>query len=413
MLLLVLAAAARITLLYSESRPEAGAAPQAVKKPTVGNPASEAEFAWSLFIEAMKPAGSTALTFETWTEQCELNPKMAGCPAPPPPAAAGAKVRRLHSSALARKLVGAKATVVIQGAECSPMNTQGFSNPNYPAPANVLASATFCEEVYVNPAEANFVRANKLTTLSGQQAYGNAHAGAITFPWEAVELKVDWVPTSSFSPTFECPDPTNKLYTENINGTCYAMVGVHIISKVLPNWVWATFEPASSITNPNRCDPALYNACYDPWGTTSQKPYGRGQTVSQSPALANAMASANLNKAFNNYFLTKVQTRFSDNLGNPTQLGNSFVEFNASVAPGQASCITCHKYAYFNGVLTGPGIPPEQNFGGPLGPTSFPAWPSVGNACSANPNANCLPPSGTSGWIAQDFSWMMGLFPPD
>ena len=250
--------------------------------------------------------------------------------------------------------------------------------------------------------------------MSGQQAYGNQHSNAITFPKNAVEIKVDWVPVSSFSnPTFACPDPTHQLDTENIDGTCYALVGIHIISKVLPDWLWATFEPNSQITNPNRCDPALYVDCYDPWGTTSSQPYGPGQfeSVKQSRQLQERMKSAQLDPAFNNYFLTRVQTQFVDGHGTALPLGNSFVEFNAQVLPGQASCITCHKYAYFNGQPVQNGQP-EQNFGGPLGPPNFPTnWPAIGFACYSNPNGNCLPPAGTSGWTSQDFSWMLGLLP--
>ena len=133
------------------------------------------------------------------------------------------------------------------------------------------------------------------------------------------------MPVASFnSPTFACPDPTNSLYTETINGTCYALVGVHITSKVMPTWLWATFEPNSKITNPNRCDAKLYGACFDPWGTTSSEPYGKGKTVQQSAELRQAMAAVQLNPAFNNYFLTGVQTEFVDSYGKPTQLGNSF-----------------------------------------------------------------------------------------
>ena len=99
------------------------------------------------------------------------------------------------------------------------------------------------------------------------------------------------MPATSYSnPTFACPDPTNSLYTETINGTCYALAAIHITSKVMPNWLWATFEPNNNITNPNRCDPKLYGTCFDPWGTTSSQPYGKGQTAQQSPELRQAMA---------------------------------------------------------------------------------------------------------------------------
>lgn len=378
---------------------EPGAAPTLAQKPTVGDATAQAQFAWLLFVHAMKPANG-ALTFETWTEQCQINPAMAGCPTQTAAAAGAAKRRLLHGSALAHRGAKAKVATSDSGVECNPMSTSPVGG--YPPPGNVTAAAQFCEEVYVNPPERDFVVQNKLTTLTGQSTYAKAHGNAVTFPWDAIEVKADWVPTSSFAnPTFSCPDTSGKLYTETINGTCYALVGVHISSKILPDWVWATFEPASDITNPNRCDPGLYDTCFDPWGTTSSAPYGKGQTVPQSPQLAQLMKAAGLPAAFNNYYLTGVQTQFVDAGGKAIPLGNSFVEFNAGVSPGQASCITCHKYAYFDGKP----VSPENNFGGPPN-----GWAAVGYACN-KPGAtgNCTPV--TAGSMAQDFSWMLGLLP--
>jgi hypothetical protein len=171
----------------------------------------------------------------------------------------------------------------------------------------------------------------------------------------------------------------------------------------MPNWLWATFEPNSKVTNPNRCDSALYNSCFDTWGTTSSQPYGKGETAQQSPQLHQAMAAAHLNPAFNNYFLTGVQTHFVDHDGKPILLGNSFVEFNQGVPPGKSSCITCHKYAYFDGKQPAREAP-EDNFGRPPQ-----GWPSVGYACNQNQNGNCTPVVANS--TAQDFSWMLGLMP--
>ncbi|UXI67059.1 hypothetical protein [Tahibacter amnicola] len=371
-----------------------------IAAPVAGDPVSEAQFAWGLFVDAMRPVNGS-LNFETWTEQCQLNPQMAGCPT----VVAGAtKARFLHGSAL-RQSGGsdAKKTDTLQfGVECGAMATGKVGD--YPVPANVKKGATFCEEVFVNASEKDFIVSNGLTTLNGQKTYGSTRSNAVTFPTSAVEIKADWVSPDSYSnPTFQCPDPTNSLYTETINGKCYALVGVHISSKVFPDWLWATFEPASNVTNPNRCDPALYDTCFDPWGTTSTTPYGKGKTVPQSPQLKALMASANLNKAFNNYYLTGVQTKFVDAAGKPIPLGNSFVEFNAQVPPGQASCITCHKYAYFDGEQQSP----ENNFGGP--PAQPKGWPSIGYACNTGQTGNCTPV--TPGSTSQDFSWMLGLMP--
>jgi hypothetical protein len=115
------------------------------------------------------------------------------------------------------------------------------------------------------------------------------------------------------------------------------------------------------------------------------------------------MAAARLNPAFNNYFLTGVQTEFVDNYGKPIPLGNSFIEFNQGVPPGKSSCITCHQYASFDGKRPPQGAP-ENNFGKPPH-----GWPSVGYACNQNQNGNCTPVDTNA--TTQDFSWMLGLMP--
>jgi len=403
--LLSIVAVAAFFGAHFKNRAEAATGPQEVAAVNQYDP-SFAWLAWQLFLQAMAPADGH-LTFETWTEQCQLNPDMLGCPGATTVARSAkpegtGNLRMLHGSALARK---------IAGTNCSAMTNTPVGG--YPAPSNLTQNAVFCEEIYVNPPEASFVKRG-LTTLTGQQAYGQAHNGVINFPGtgvnlvrlalDSLEVKVDWVPASSYTnSTFACPDPTNTLYTETINGTCYALVGIHMTSKSMPDWLWATFEPNSEITNPNRCDPRLYNACLDPWGTTSREPYGKGKPQQQSPVLHRAMATAHLNPAFHNYFLTGVQTQFVSGDGKPTQLGNSFVEFNTGVPPGQSSCITCHRYAYFDGKQPPQGTP-EGNFGRPPR-----GWPAIGYACNRNQNANCTPvtPNSTS----QDFSWMLGLMP--
>ena len=368
---------------------------------------SFAFLAWNLFLQAVAPTNGS-LTFETWTEQCELSAGMVGCPSAASMAAAAkaggnGKVRMLHGSTMVR-------AKKVAGSDCGAMTTTPLGG--YPAPSNLTPNAVFCEEVFVSPVESAFVKGD-LTTLISQQAYGKERGWTINFPGtgtndtrldlDSLELKVDWVPATSFNSTFACPDPTNSLYTETINGTCYALAAIHISSKVMPSWLWATFEPNNNITNPNRCDPKLYGACLDSWGTTSSQPYGKGQTAQQSPELRRAMAEAHLNPAFNNYFLTGVQTEFVDHYGKPIQMGNSFVEFNQGVAPGKSSCITCHQYAHFNGKQPAQGEP-EDNFGRPPR-----GWPSIGYACNQNQNGNCLPETPNS--TTQDFSWILGLMP--
>jgi hypothetical protein len=425
--LLLIAAVAACFGIYSRDRAEAATRPEQQESAPAsqraaanmtampGSDESDSHYgpsfsylAWNLFMQIMAPTNGSP-TFETWTEQCQLNPNTVACPsaasiAAAAKAAGNGRVRLLHASA------GNPRAKKVAGSDCGAMVTTPIGG--YPAPSNLTPNAVYCEEVFVSPAEASFVK-RSLTTLVDQQTYGNARNGTINFPGtetndtrlelDSLEVKVDWVPATSFNPTFACPDLANSLYTETINGTCYALAAVHISSKVMPSWLWATFEPNSNITNPNRCDAKLYGACFDPWGTTSSAPYDKGQIAHQSPELHEAMAAAQLNPAFRNYFLTGVQTLFVDNYGKPVQLGNSFVEFNQGVPPGKSSCITCHQYAHFDGKQPSQGAP-EAGFGRPPQ-----GWPSVGYACNKNQDGNCLPEDSKS--TTQDFSWMLGLMP--
>ena len=42
----------------------------------------------------------------------------------------------------------------------------------YPPPSNLTPTAQFCEEVFVNTPERDFIEQSGLKTLSGQLAYG-------------------------------------------------------------------------------------------------------------------------------------------------------------------------------------------------------------------------------------------------
>lgn len=357
---------------------------------------SNEQTAWQIFVAANCPVNGQ-LKWETWTEQsCFENPSTPGCA--PSAAAAAVPTRHLHPSRLERKLkpsLRSKAAGATPGG-CSPMVTTS----NAPAglkpfiPKNLVTNAQFCEEVFVDPTEASFVKAPvagaTLTNLAGQVAY--AKSTAITFPTSAIEIKADWLPASSLKTPFTCANPPEGVYVETISGTCYALVGMHISSKLLPNWLWATFEPQNADTNPNRCNPNLYNSCNDPWG--SNPATSTGQKTEPTAALTELITKAGLPKQFLNYRLVAAQSSYLDASNNPIQLGNSFVEFNAQVLPHQASCMTCHSYA-----MVSTSAQENPNFG------NFPGTPPIGTPGTAPP------PKGGGSWISQDFSWMLGIMP--
>ena len=274
--------------------------------------------------------------------------------------------------------------------------TQGLPKDMLPfVPKNLGPAPTLCEEVFADPSETSFVKAptagNSLVTLTGQVNYSNAGSVAIAFPTPSVEIKADWLPADALATPFTCANPPDGVYTETVDGKCYALVGIHISSKLLPNWLWATFEPQNITTNPNRCNPNLYDACTDPWG--SDPATSTGQPTKATAALEALMTQAGLAKAFHNYRLVGAQSTYVDASNNPIQLGNSFVEFNAQVDVHQASCMTCHSYA----MVATKAIAENPNFG------AFPGDPAIGTPGVAPP------PTGGGKWLSQDFSWMLGI----
>lgn len=357
--------------------------------------------AWQIFT-AVNCTNNGQFAWENWTEQtCLLKPSTPGCGN----TTGAARKRFLHASRLHMKATQDG----LQGLsnDCSPMITPAsFSGQNPPDPSlkpfvpkNLSSSAVFCEEVFVNNAEAAFIKSPpgaaagvNLQTLTGQAAYIKAK-GTLTFPTSAVELKIDWLPATSVTGTasFNCTNNKPKgVFVDVIDGKCYALVGMHISSKLYPNWLWATFEPQNSITNPNRCNPNLYSSCNDVWG--SNPAVSTGKATAATKNLTNLMDQAGLPVEFRNYRLVGIQTTYSD--PNKTmKLGNSFVEYNASVPAQQASCVSCHSYAMMNTATNPPSENP--NFG------AFPGTPPIGNPGK--------PPAGN--WIKQDFSWLLGIMP--
>jgi hypothetical protein len=355
----------------ADATPGPSVAGSACTMPTSVNGQSAEELAWRIFVAAScSPSPSTpggpSLAWETWTEQQNLGPVVAGV-----------QKRKPHASRLAlTKQKASTAPPTPDGVSCSPMTQPPVAH----APTNLTSTACFAEEVFANPAEVAYITRpapNSLLTLAGQ-----AGAGTISFPAESVEIKADWVAASSFTnATFKCDGSTTDVYTESFNGTCYALAAMHVSSKLFPNWLWATFEPQYPITNPNRCDPSLFSGCTDGWGSIPPVVEKTGNTPAvsqQTPVLTALMNQAKLSRAFYNYRLTGVQWDYETN----KYLGNSFVEFNAGVGPRQASCITCHSFAAMSKTSPYGGV---QGAFGDMAPWVglFPAVPTTPAPASA------------------------------
>ena len=330
--------------------------------------ATAEETAWRLFVAANCPSNRGKVVWESWIEQNDLYVANAGAAAAP----AVKTKHRLHGSPLAQMLAakarGEKLLFLVPSTNCGRMRG---------APPNVVAK-TICEETHLNPDAAEFVTGHGYQVRAGQ--IKAAQAGVdIEFTKPSVEVKVDWIPATDFKPAFSCASPPAGIHVEVVDGVCYVMAGMHISSKLLDKWIWATFEPQSMLTNPLRC--ITFGSCQDAWGSApATSSGGTAGFTSQTPAVQQLMMQANLAPEFANYRLDGVQTDFST----PTFLGNSIIEGeNVGMRRDTVSCISCHSES---------SIKTDGTDGSPNA-----LW-----------GQQFHPPTG---WIARDFVWSLSLAP--
>ncbi|WP_244564802.1 hypothetical protein [Rhizobium sullae] len=201
------------------------------------------------------------------------------------------------------------------------------------------------EEVRRNHATFDYIVCNQLFTKAGLRSFYNA-GRPISAPVGAMEVKANWVPADEV-------DSADYYVSEAPDGKKYALIAMHIISKVLPNWTWATFEHQN---NPGRCD---YTGCHDAYGAVVadvdanevlDRPYS---ACAKNDALKAVLRSAGLSAVWEHYCLKGSQTDFVSATGVPTHLGNSVTEAGFA---DTSSCITCHARAAVNakGIKTTP-----------------------------------------------------------
>jgi len=262
------------------------------------------EVAWRFFIDVTKPAATADnnnVVFENWASN---NDTFRATPPPAFPLQASPKI--LVVPALLEFAPGPQPHVLALGKEETRRNKAAF----------------------------DFIVNNHLNTKSGLKA-AFAAGNDISFPMDAIEVKANWVPAESVS------DPS-QFHVNVSDGKRYALLSMHIISKTVPNWTWATFEHQ---TNAGRCD---YTGCRDAFGAVVPLVPAQVSTRGQYPpceksvVLRGLMADAGLAAAFLNYCLKGTQVDFVTATGVPTLLGNSVTEEGFT---STSSCMTCHARA--------------------------------------------------------------------
>ncbi len=188
-----------------------------------------------------------------------------------------------------------------------------------------LESARRLTEIRMNRAAYEFIRARELYNIDGQLRA--VAAGEVRFPYGVKEVKAKWRPISDaergryHTLTVTLADGTRRLY---------GLTALHIASKDLPNWFWATFE---HVDNPGLPDS-------EHWQLPSRDAFacrGGAADCNRYPPHIGLEATA-----WQYYRLRGSLTTFTDPHGAARRLANSELETGFQTT---ASCITCHARA--------------------------------------------------------------------
>jgi hypothetical protein len=182
------------------------------------------------------------------------------------------------------------------------------------------------EEIRLNRPAFDYVRDNRLYSIEGQE-FRFINDLPVNFPADAIEVKAVWRPIREEDKAryqwAAMKDPkSGKMFN-------YGLTALHVASKVLPHWFWATFE---HVDNPYR------NGIHDEgWLNPSR----------DSVACPPEHLDCNLppqgfglqGTRWEFYRLRGTQVDYIDAAGRPVILGNS--ELETGFQPS-ASCMSCH-----------------------------------------------------------------------
>jgi hypothetical protein len=196
-----------------------------------------------------------------------------------------------------------------------------------------ISSAGHLTEIRLNRAAYEYIRASELYNVEGQLKLLAEHR-APHFPADSTEVKARWRP---IRPEEQSRYHTLRLPMTDGSTRLYGLTALHIVTKDLPTWFWATFE---HVDNPSL--PAS-----DGWQLPSRDRYacGAGRAdCNRAPAGIGLEGTV-----WQFYRLRGTLTRFVDADGAALRLANSELEAGMQQT---ASCITCHARASI-GLLEG------------------------------------------------------------
>ncbi|MCU0392900.1 MAG: hypothetical protein MUE81_17460 [Thermoflexibacter sp.] len=188
------------------------------------------------------------------------------------------------------------------------------------------------EEVKMNKATFDYIVANELYNIDGQLVKYQKNE-PVNFPKYSIEIKVKWrqIPdTKEQKARYHWEYVSEEQSDGNIKPVLYGLVSMHVISKVLPNYLWATFEHIDSKGQTHAGDDGWLLPSKDRFAC-SNPPYDCGSIP----------MGLKLEGTKWQYFrLRGTQIDYLDENGLPTLLANSQIERGFQPS---SSCITCHS----------------------------------------------------------------------
>jgi len=270
-----------------------------------------AKLAWRQFVFVNAPQGSRSggapVLWETWASAEEVFADPNTTPRWPASARSGGSEDELVQRALFRSLAR-------QGNETGDDRRVGAVGSDSPEDA---------AEVRYDRTAFDWIVLKQLWYLQGQQKWFDLYAlnqpVDVDFPPGSTLIKASW------SAIREEDKP--RFHWRFESGRVWGLTALHVTSKILPGWFWATFE---HVENPGLA--AVVHP--DPFGLDGGQP---------SRSLLDLMRGAGLDEAvWGHYRLVGTQADYTERDGAPVVLGNSVIEAGFTAA---SSCRTCHVRA--------------------------------------------------------------------
>lgn len=306
-------------------------------------------FAWETFAAILRPVkpGSSHSEFEKWSSQLRVY-------ADPTrfletPSKINGAMRRFHF-APAKQL------------EQAPELKTAVPVPDLSKTLNARPMPLMEGDVLLNDAAVDYIKRNDLFSATGQAGFV-ASQHTFDFPKDAKEIKIQWTEINA--------GDANRYYSyKDRSGKVWGIVGIHLSTKDIPKWFWATLEHVDNYAS---------NATYKPT-FQSRDTFGYPSGVDRPPSagLRKLFAKYHLNRVWLNYRLGGSQTSYTDSAGRPTYLGNNRIEGRVHPKPETVSCMTCHANSTvpLNGLH---GLPPFTFTSGPPNPADFFSLDAAGN----------------------------------